>query len=456
MVGISRITRLIAFAVMLAPPAWAQTQPDAATAPAGLWDRTNLLGTGGVRETLDGYGISLGLVNTSDLLANPTGGRRQGAVYEGLSLLTLGVDLEKSAGLAGTSFNLSVENILGRGLARGNLLSLTTPSSLELEPATALNEVWLQQKFADGKADVRIGQLAADGEFMTSLYGALFVNSGFGWATLPVSDLPSGGNYAPLATPGVRLHVQASDAVALLAGVYNGNPAGPGTGNAQRRDLSGTDFRTGDGVLVILEAQLAVGQGEGERPGTYKLGGWYNSNRFADQLYDATGVILSKPASSGLPRQHRGDYSLYAGFDQLVARAEGVKDGGLGVFARVMGAPGDRKLVSIAANAGMSLKGVLFGREDDTLGLGIAYTKISNAAQTADLVALQSGTAVAPVRSQETAVELTYQMQVAGWWQIQPDIQYIFNPGGGGANPDQPRKRLGDALVVGVRSVVTF
>ena len=47
-----------------------------------------------------------------------------------------------------------------------------------------------------------------------------------------------------------------------------------------------------------------------------------------------------------------------------------------------------------------------------------------------------------PVRSGETYVEVTYQYQVTPWWQMQPDIQYVFNPGGGIANPNVPAQRV--------------
>ena len=39
---------------------------------------------------------------------------------------------------------------------------------------------------------------------------------------------------------------------------------------------------------------------------------------------------------------------------------------------------------------------------------------------------------------------------------VQPDLQVVVNPGGGVADPKRPGKRIGDAAVLGVRSVVTF
>jgi len=32
----------------------------------------------------------------------------------------------------------------------------------------------------------------------------------------------------------------------------------------------------------------------------------------------------------------------------------------------------------------------------------------------------------------------------------------VFNPGGGVPNPDQPGQRIGNALVLGLRTVITF
>ena len=48
----------------------------------------------------------------------------------------------------------------------------------------------------------------------------------------------------------------------------------------------------------------------------------------------------------------------------------------------------------------------------------------------------------------EAIIELTYRWQIAPWWTIQPDVQLILHPGGSGA--------IGDALVIGLRSVLAF
>ncbi len=62
------------------------------------------------------------------------------------------------------------------------------------------------------------------------------------------------------------------------------------------------------------------------------------------------------------------------------------------------------------------------------------------------------------MRDYELAVELTYQAQVTARWSIQPDLQYIVQPGGRVAAPPpaNPERTVPDALVIGVRNVVKF
>ncbi len=61
-----------------------------------------------------------------------------------------------------------------------------------------------------------------------------------------------------------------------------------------------------------------------------------------------------------------------------------------------------------------------------------------------------------PVRTTETFIEVTYQYTVAPWWQVQPDFQYVFNPGGGILNPNQPAQRIGNEAIFGLRNTMTF
>ena len=61
-----------------------------------------------------------------------------------------------------------------------------------------------------------------------------------------------------------------------------------------------------------------------------------------------------------------------------------------------------------------------------------------------------------PIRSGEAVLELTYRFQLTGWWQLQPDFQYIFNPGGGIVNPNMPGRRVADSAILGLRTAISF
>ena len=292
---------------------------------------------------------------------------------------------------------------------------------------------------------------------MISQYAGLFMNSSFGWPALPAIDLPAGGPAYPFATPGVRLRALPNEQTTLLLGVFNGNPAANANfppSDPQLRNPSGTNLRF-QGTFVIGEVQYAVNQGEGATglPATYKLGGWYNSNAFTNQFFAGGGVSAAGPAAIP-PRQNRGDWSLYAVVDQLVWRPAGAKEGGVGVFLRATGAPADRNQVVTFVDGGVTWKGA-FGRANDTVGLGFGWARISG-----DAIAAERAQAATdgrtPVQSAETAVELTYQTQLAPWWVVQPDFQYIFNPGGGILNPNGSGRVVGSAAVLGLRTVVTF
>ena len=442
-------------------PAAADQQPQNPHA-GGFWERDLLTGDwGGLRTDWESHGVQLGANDIGEILANPTGGVRRGAIYEGRLEVFVNLDLEKIAGWSGATAHANAYQIHGRGLSANDLgNNLLLASNIEAERSTRLFDLWLEQHLWTNLVSVRIGQLAADDEFIVSQYASLFVNSTFGFPGITATDLPSSGPAYPLSTPGVRVKIQPTDQLLLMGAVFNGDPAGRGRGTPQSRDPSGTAFRVNDDAFAIAEAAYALNQGKDATglPGTYKLGGWYHSGRFADQRFDAAGLSLANPASSGVPAQHRGDFGLYAVIDQLVWRAPDNKDQELGVFLRVSGSPSDRNEVDFYADGGLNYKGLLPNRGDDILGLGVAYARISDAASGLDRDFNFFTGMSRPVRDYEIALELTYRAQLAPWWILQPDLQVIFHPGGHVPDPTDPThsRPIGDAVVVGVRTVVAF
>lgn len=125
------------------------------------------------------------------------------------------------------------------------------------------------------------------------------------------------------------------------------------------------------------------------------------------------------------------------------------------VFARIMGAPGDRNLVDVGMNAGVTLKGPFNGRDNDVVGLALGYAKIGSHAQdlAGDTASYIPGV---PSRTSETVIEATYQYQVTPWCLLQADAQYFFQPSGGIPHSDSPSTRVGNEFVLGVRTNIVF
>ncbi len=409
-----------------------------------------LLGdAGGVRPALDKYGISIGLQNVSEVLGNPDGGRARGATFDGENTLSLGVDLEKAIGLKGGLFNVSALQNYGHGLSASNIDNLNLVSSIEARRSAWLYELWYQQSFLGGAVDVRLGQLAADQEFMITQYGNWFVNAAFGWPTLPSANLPSGGPNLPLGTPGIRLRANAAGPLTVLLGAFNGDPAGPGLGNPQVRDASGTLFRLGDGVFAIGEVQYAINAGRDAKgpPVTLKAGGWYHSKASANQFFANDGLTVAPQLAAGSAIAP-DNWSAYGVVDAMLLLGPGGK-GGLAAFARVAASPSDRSLVSLELAGGVVYNSP-FGRDGDQAGFGVTSVRVGRALGGGALASRYA------VHGYETVLELSYQAQILPWLQVQPDVQYVITPGGGIPDPNRPGQKVGSAAVFGLRTTAAF
>jgi porin len=458
-------TRLFrATALLLQLTAWASgaTAQDAEP-PYADSCHDPLVGNWKPRADLKDAGVTFCVNYTADAHGNVSGGIRHGGTYEGRLEVSLDANLETLWSWNGASFHVSADQIHGRGLSANYLgNNILTANGNEAERATRLFTLWLQEE-NKGTISVKIGQLAADDDFIVSSNAALFVNSTFGWPGKEAVDLPSGGPVYPLSTPGAEMVVGPKDqGPSFWVAVFNGDPAGPGPGTPQSRDAGGTPFRLNDGAFAI--AEFAYRLDGSDRPDGLKLGGWYHSGRFADQRFDSLGRSLADPTSSHIAARHRGDYGLYAIVDCMIwpkrcDQEPNDNKQGLEAFLRLGASPSDRNLVDYYADGGLTY--AFDDKGMDAVGLGIAYARISDAATGLDRDARFFSGAVRPIRDHELAVELTYHAQPKAWppWLlVQPDLQFILHPGGHVPDPTDPtgRRAIRNAVVIGMRTGVSF
>ena len=432
-----------------------------AKVPTSIWDQQTLTGDwGGERTALSNKGVTITVNSIDEILGVLSGGVRQQASYEGRTEFTLETDWEKLTGWAGATTRVTVFQIRNSGYdAADNVGSLADPSNIDALATTRLFTAWFQQNAAADRVSFRIGQLAADDEFMTSTTAGGLIGGTFGWPSGFASNLPSGGPAYPLATPGARLTLKPTDQLSLLAAVFSGNPAGADcTGLPQACDRYGTTFSFSGGAFAISELQYAVNQGKDAKglAGVYKLGAWYHTADFADEHFGltpaGTAVSLADTSMVSSPLFRQGNFAIYGVADQTVWQQN---ERSLSLFVRASGSPADRNLLSYYVDGGAGLTGLVPGREKDVLTLGFAYEQISRdaAALDQDILAI-SGPPYA-VRDHELFFEASYTAQVAPWWMLQPDVQYFVHPNGG-QNPTNPTLTIDHALLAGIRSTIKF
>lgn len=454
---------LAALVLLCATAAGAAAQEAADTQSAQIdsdvWHRATLTGDwGGIRTTLADHGITPSMTYTGDLQDIVQGGIHRGGVYDSLFQPQVDIDLNKLAGWQGATAHISMEGITGPSISASYAGNLTNTSSINGRPAIRLYNAWLQQDVGNGLLSVRAGLMNADAEFFVSQTASMFVDSAFGWPAILALDLPGGGPAYPLSSPGVRLKLQPTPNLALLAAMFSGDPTGQsGTNSLTTQQPSGTLISFTGGVLAMAEADWSLNQGKDAKglPITLKVGGWYHSSRhFGDQRFDSSGLSLADPASNGMPRDHHGNWGLYGIADTKLFSGPCGKDTGLSAFARIAGAPDAQNLVSFYADGGLAYKGLIPLRPDDTAGLAVVYERISNRARSLDLDQRGLDGTIMPIRNQEVVLEISYQAQVTRWWTLQPDMQAIFNPGGRVANADGSVRQ--NALLLGLRTTVAF
>ncbi len=468
------------------PPVQNDASTDAAS--KSLFERDTLTpDPGGLRAKIADHGISLGVIYAGEGFGNPAGGYRQGAVYDGLLTAGLDVDFGKLAGCKGLIFHALAYDPHGASGTDQYVRDLDRFSNIDAFDSIRLFEIWLQASLFDNVVNLRVGQVAADAEFATTQGGALFLHSNFGIPPALAQNVPS--PIYPQAAPGVRLRLNTPDSrFYFQTGLYAGNPDADRNGDPNPGFFQGTAYNDhgvrfpisgNQGLLSLYEAGFLLNQGKGAHglPGTYRFGGFFDTDTFSDQRFDARGFSLADPRSTGRPLARPRDGGVYAVAEQVVYRPPGAGNApeevgqtasapvgnagdspltpGAGpagpegrVFGRVGFAPQDRNPVDFYAEAGLNFRGLVPGRGRDVLGVGFNEIGLSGDTRRAARDANHFHGTHQPLPDYEGVLEITYQVNLTPWLSVQPDLQYIIHPGGS--------PRYGNALVLGTRTVVTF
>lgn len=411
----------------------------------------------GARTGWHEHGVEFFGGYTAEVWGNTTGGLKQGAVYTGLLDFGLYLDLEKLAGWQGASVSTTWLWLSGRDASEDLVGNFLTISNIAGFNTFRMLELWFQQNLLDDKISIRLGQLAADSEFIISDQASNFINATFGWPPFIYTNLPAGGPGFPMGTLGARLALNPVDWFTFQSAVFQGN--------VYDQNVNRHGFRwrlDGENGFLFLNEARARWNPRGAStglPGQAKAGLWIQTGQLADVLAESTNagnygwyfildqMLYREPSSEPLasPAGATGGKSwIDAKGSKSFKTPTGLEksDQGLGWFGRIAFTKEDRNFLNFYFDTGLVYKGLIPTRDEDSIGMAFAYAQLGNAARNALIDEGSIGVGA------EMVLEATYQCQVTPWLSVQPDLQYIINPGG--------TRDFGNAFVIGGRLSVIF
>jgi len=353
-------------------------------------------------------GVEIGATYTQDYFRDVAGGAARGGGAPGTIDLTTTVDGRAWGGTVNDRIHADLLQTVGSSISRqaGDLQGL---DNIEADDTTRLFEAWYQHDFQGTGYAVRLGLQDYNALFDVLDAAGVFINSSFGLdptiSQLPVSTFP-------VTAVGAVARWQASDGAYVMAGAYDGKPGLEGHPNGTH-----IEFRSGDGLFNALEAGLVR---RGAHPYKVALGGWYRTSDFEDPM----------------GRDRNANHGMYAIAQRRLTPAGAMP--ALDAFVQLGATQSDRNVIDRYLGAGMTATGPFPRRPDDVLGIAVAQ------ARTADGYRRQTPNS----SDAETTVELTYQVPVNDHVSVQPDVQYIINPGASTA--------VDDAWALGVRGQITW
>lgn len=317
--------------------------------------------------------------------------------------LTADLDLARLISLDGTRVHFHVLDNRG-GRPNDAAATLQGVDNIEVPYAgLRLFEAWVERDIGSAGASLRMGLYDVNSEFYADDSAGLLIAPPFGIGSELAATGPNGPSIFPSSALAARLYVPMGGAFVRL-GVINARASTLG-------DRGGVDFSFRDGLLLIGE----MGRSEGRLRGT--VGAW-RYTRNPENAYEVgpDGAPLRKP-SQGAYAVVEGDLLPEGAARQVTA------------FLRAGLSDPHTTPFHGGFQAGLLLAPALVSRPDSQASLGVHHAWTSNHFR--DALRAEGGNP-----GNETVVELTYSDQIAPWLALQPDVQWVHQPGGDRDAPD--------------------
>jgi porin len=417
----------------------------------------------GLRDALSKKGLDISLNYTSDLAGNVSGGKTPGGfTYCDNFTLDLEFQTEPLLGVKGGTLSVIMLNRDGNNLSAQNIGNQFTVQQVYGGSTAIFYGLAYNQRFCDDRFSFKFGRMGAGDDFASSPLYWLYMNNGIDGNP---QSLPVNGSFStyPWAVWGARLRALVTEETEAMLGAYQVTP------QVSNRNMHGLNWNInpGDGVMMIGQygwaheffkpsasvASVAPANGGGGKsvaaadgkdgkslappaadaiphglPGHYWMGGYYSTWTYPQ---------------FGSSQGQSGAYGLYWHFDQMLYRMSPTSDTGLTAWSAFVLCPQQNTAkVPFQYNGGLVYTGMIPFRPRDVSIFGVVYGNFSsNYAQANQATAGGYAT-------YELAYEFGYRINLTKFAYIQPDAQWIINPGGTGTIPN--------ALVLGAQIGVTF
>ena len=307
--------------------------------------------------------------------------------------LQLSVDLDHALGWRGAQLFFYGLYNNGNSFSGDKVGDIQGISNIETGVnAVRLYEAWIDQGFAEGRGSLRVGLYDLNTEFDAGEVRGLFINPSHGIGPDFSQSGQNGPSIFPVTSLAARLNWNFDNDVYLRGAIFDGVPGNPG--HPARTTI---DFQHGDGALLVAETGIArVGR-------LWSLGVWTYTEDFPNLVTDQT----------------HNNTGAYIALEEKLLSKDGGSSFDLSGSLRFGIANDDINPLSSFFGATLVATGLIPGLSEDLLGLGVA---VANGGDK-----FQSTFAVPEER--EINVELTYFANLSGSVSIQPDIQWIINPG---------------------------
>ena len=402
-----------------------------------LWERPTLTGQWqGYRGEFKSSGVDIQSHVIADIMGNVRGGVSQKTSLVENWELGLSLNLDQLIGWSGGSFQFSA--LQNNGSSPSSYIGdVQTANNIEAMQTIRLYELWIEQNLLENKLSLLAGVYDLNSEFDFMESSTLFLNSSQGLGGALAASGLNGISTFPATALSARVKYLPAPSWYIQAAVSDGVP-GIRHVDWQLDEQSGM-FGVGEVGFLISAADGSQSQDplsdrfhiKRHTAADYMLkasvGFWMYNRNFVQRRY---GV------AAGGSRNETGAYLLVdsqtlSWIDKSLRNLSwhgrfGIADNQLSRFRYYFG-------------TGFTYQNIITGISNDEMGISVSMVK--NSAVFKRQLSMQNA-------QPEIAFEWTYQANVTPWLVVQPDLQYILNPGATNVLPD--------ALVVGLRSVFTL